>query len=172
MTLVALKNMADINNMGLPSLPPSWFSMFWVVTTLRVTGWMSAPLIECTREQRPVIRLLWSEGVKTGEIYGRTAVQYGDNCMSQRTETDRWQHTAYKGGRMSDVDARPERSQTVTWVQVKERIDKRIRDNWRISTDKRAPKLCINHGGMQYKNRLWPNRKHFILTESRNLTGN
>jgi hypothetical protein len=27
--------------------------------------------------------LLWSEGVKTGEIYGRMIVQYCDNCMTQ-----------------------------------------------------------------------------------------
>jgi hypothetical protein len=34
-------------------------------------------------EKRSVIRHLWSDGVKTTEIYGRMAFPYNDNCMSQ-----------------------------------------------------------------------------------------
>jgi hypothetical protein len=45
---------------------------------------MAAPLSTCTvKEQRSVIRFLWSEGVKPSEIYRRMEVQYGDSCLSQ-----------------------------------------------------------------------------------------
>jgi len=46
---------------------------------------MAAKLTECTKEQRrPVIRFLCSENVKTGGIYERMSIKYGDNSMSQR----------------------------------------------------------------------------------------
>jgi hypothetical protein len=45
---------------------------------------MVVPLIEFTKEQqRCVILFLWSEGVETGEIYGRIDTQYGERCMIQ-----------------------------------------------------------------------------------------
>jgi len=45
---------------------------------------VAANLTECTKEeQMSLIRFLWSEDVKTGAVYGRIAVQYGD-CMSQK----------------------------------------------------------------------------------------
>jgi hypothetical protein len=45
---------------------------------------MADKLIDCTKEQqRPVIRYLWPEGVKSGEVYVRMTVQYGDNCKNQ-----------------------------------------------------------------------------------------
>jgi len=44
---------------------------------------MAAPLATCTiEEQRSVIRLLSSEGVKPIEIHRRMKVQYGDACLS------------------------------------------------------------------------------------------
>jgi len=45
---------------------------------------MTAPLSTSTvEEQRSVIRFLWSEGVKTSEIYRGMKVQCGDSCLSQ-----------------------------------------------------------------------------------------
>ena len=45
---------------------------------------MAAPLSTCTvEEQRSVIRFVWSEVVKSSEIYRRMKVQYGDSCLSQ-----------------------------------------------------------------------------------------
>jgi len=38
-----------------------------------------------TKRQRTVIRFFWSEGVKSGEIYGRMTVRCCDTCMSQRS---------------------------------------------------------------------------------------
>jgi hypothetical protein len=44
---------------------------------------MAAPLATCTKEeQRSVIRLLRSEGVKPIEIHRRMEFQYGDACLS------------------------------------------------------------------------------------------
>jgi len=46
---------------------------------------MAAPLIECTKEQqKPVIRFLWPEDVKTCKIYARITMQNSDNCGSQK----------------------------------------------------------------------------------------
>jgi hypothetical protein len=38
---------------------------------------------------------LWSEGIKTSEIYGRMLAQYGKNCMAQKNLyewVDRFKH--------------------------------------------------------------------------------
>ena len=46
---------------------------------------MAALLLNCTAvEQRAVIRFLWSEGIKTSEIYRRMLAQYGDHGMAQK----------------------------------------------------------------------------------------
>jgi len=73
---------------------------------------MAAQLLQRTKEQqRSVIRFLWSEGVKTGEIYGRMTVQYGDNCRGQSKVLE-WVGR-FKGGQ-TNVEARFERPWTVT----------------------------------------------------------
>jgi hypothetical protein len=45
---------------------------------------MAAPFTERTKEQQSVIRFLWSESVKAGEIYEGLVDQHGGNRMSQR----------------------------------------------------------------------------------------
>jgi hypothetical protein len=45
---------------------------------------MAAPLVQSLREQRVVIRFLWSQGTKTIEIHRRMLLQYGDSCLAQR----------------------------------------------------------------------------------------
>ena len=46
---------------------------------------MAAALETCTtEEQRSVIRILCSEGVKPIEIHRKMKVQYGDACLSQQ----------------------------------------------------------------------------------------
>jgi hypothetical protein len=66
---------------------------------------MAVPLTECTKEERRFVIVLWSESMKTDEIYGRMTVQYGDNCMNQRQvyEWLKW----FKGGRTSVDDLTP-----------------------------------------------------------------
>jgi hypothetical protein len=46
---------------------------------------IATPLTVRTKElqQQSLIRFLWSESVKTGEIYWIMTIQYGDNCVSQ-----------------------------------------------------------------------------------------
>jgi hypothetical protein len=44
----------------------------------------AVPPENCTKEeQRSVIRLLWSEGVKLREIHRKMIQQYGGSCMSE-----------------------------------------------------------------------------------------
>lgn len=99
-------------------------------------------LIERTREeQRPAKLLLWSEGVKTGKIYRRVTVQYGDNCMSQ------WQVYEWvarlKGRRTSADDRHYGRLSTVTRAEVRGQTDQHIRDNRRISTDETLSEMVM-----------------------------
>jgi hypothetical protein len=76
-------------------------------------------MVECAKEQHQyVIRFLWSEGVKTGEIYGRMSVQYGDNCMRRR-EVYVWVERFGGGRRSVDNDSRSGRPTTVNSVEVK-----------------------------------------------------
>jgi hypothetical protein len=45
----------------------------------------AAPLLQCTKEeQRPVIRFLWSGGVKMTDIYRKMLLHYGNNYLAQR----------------------------------------------------------------------------------------
>jgi hypothetical protein len=56
-----------------------------------------APLATCTKEeQRPIIRFLSTEGVKTIEIYRRIKVQYGDACLSLQ-QTYEWTRKSMNG---------------------------------------------------------------------------
>jgi hypothetical protein len=77
-------------------------------------------------------------------------VQYGDNCLV-RTKVYEYVER-FEGGRTSVVDAGCGRPSTVTCVEVKHQIDRRIRDNRRISTDKTISEMSISHGKKQYKN--------------------
>jgi hypothetical protein len=46
---------------------------------------MAASLFHCSVvEQRYVIHVLWSEGVKASEIYSRILAQYGEHCIAQK----------------------------------------------------------------------------------------
>jgi hypothetical protein len=96
---------------------------------------MAAPLTECTKEkqQRFVIRFLWSEGVKTGEVYGRTAVQYGGNYMSQ-SKVYEWVE-GFKVGRSTVEDTPSGWLKTETCVEIKEHLHQHIQDNRRINFD-------------------------------------
>ena len=43
-------------------------------------------------EGRVVIRVLWSESMKTSEILGRMLAQYGENCMVQKYVVEKFKH--------------------------------------------------------------------------------
>jgi hypothetical protein len=59
--------------------------LFSVVFAYKSSSKMAALLLNCTAvEQRAVIRFLWSEGIKTSEIYRRMLAQYGEHCMAQK----------------------------------------------------------------------------------------
>jgi hypothetical protein len=65
--------------------------------------------------------------VEISEIYRITIFQYDGDCTYTPEEV-----ATFKGGRTSAIDdARSERPST--WVEVKEQIDQRIRDNQIIS---------------------------------------
>jgi hypothetical protein len=80
---------------------------------------MAALLQDFSKEEQwPVICILWSDVVKTGEIYRRMIVCYVDNCMSQR-KVCKWVKGC-KGGQTSiPVDVCCAYSYTVTCVEVK-----------------------------------------------------
>jgi hypothetical protein len=81
--------------------------------SVRSVANIAAPFIDCSKEQRSVIRFLWSECVKLVKFMEKL-LHYGDNCMSQR-EVYEWAKR-FKGGRTS-VDARSVRPSPRTCVE-------------------------------------------------------
>jgi hypothetical protein len=130
---------------------------------------MADPLIERTKQQqRSEIRFLWSDEVKTVEMYGTMTVQYGENCMNQR-KVEEWVE-GFTGWRESVVhDVRYGRPSTVIRVDVTNHIDQRIRDNQRIDTDETEPKMSIKHGTKRRNYSLRLNQKYFIPMETENF---
>jgi hypothetical protein len=65
---------------------------------------MDAPLFECTiLEQHALIRFVWAERVKPGDLNQRMLAQYGSvNCMSPRIVYN-WVET-FKSRRTSESD--------------------------------------------------------------------
>lgn len=54
---------------------------------------MVAPLSNCTIvERQGVIHVLWSEDIKTSEVYRRMLVQYGEHHIAQKNVYDRLKH--------------------------------------------------------------------------------
>lgn len=80
------------------------------------------------KEQRSVIWCLSCDCVKTGEIYLRTAIQYGDNYVKQ-LQVYEWVGRSI-GERKSDIDdACSNRPSTLVWTEFKKRIYQHIRVN-------------------------------------------
>jgi len=63
---------------------------------------MGAPLLDCTTEERGVVRFLWAERVKPVEIHRRMLAQYGQSTMSQRNVYE-WVER-FKSGRTRVTD--------------------------------------------------------------------
>jgi hypothetical protein len=101
-----------------------------------------------------MIQYLWSEGMEISEIYRRMTVQYSDNCMSQKK-------ILRMGGK---IQKRAEKycsvmPSTVTWVEVTEYMNQRIRDNRRISNDEIESQTSISHGNKKWQAGLLPESK-------------
>jgi len=65
---------------------------------------MSSLLSVCTKEeQRSVIRILWTEVVKSAEIHARLCTQYGDKAMPRRNVYE-WIEM-FKNSRTNIMDA-------------------------------------------------------------------
>jgi hypothetical protein len=71
-----------------------------------------------------------------------------------------------KEGRRSVDDVRSGRPSTVKCIEVKDQIDKRIRDNRGVSTDETASETNITHVKKRCRNGLRLNRSCYILTET------
>jgi hypothetical protein len=106
--------------------------------------------------------------VKTGEIYGRMTDR---NCIIVRQRKVYDWVERFQGGReiVDDYDARSAGTSTVTRVEFKEDIYKRIRDNLRISNDETASEISVTYGKKLCKYGLRGKRKYFILMELGNF---
>ena len=111
---------------------------------------MAAALSTCTvEEQRSVICFLWSEGVKTSDIYRRMEVQYVDSCLSQERLYE-WVER-FQNGRQNVSDEHPSgRPISVATETAKQQIKQRIRDYRRVTIDKIAVKFNMSHDCAQY----------------------
>ena len=84
---------------------------------------MAAPLSNyAVEEQRSVIRLLWSEGVKPSEIYRRMKVQYGNSFLSQGRVYE-WVERFQNGRQNVSDEHRSGRPVSVASETVKEKVE-------------------------------------------------
>ena len=106
---------------------------------------MAAPLSTCTvKEQRSVIRFLWSEGVKPSEIY-RMKVQYGDSCLCWGRVCE-WVERFQKGRRNASDEHWSGRPVSVTTETVKQQTEQRIHDYRRVTIDEIAVEFNMCRG--------------------------
>jgi hypothetical protein len=119
-----------------------WFSPYLLIigSLYSLRNWqcceifnMAAPMTECMKyELRSVIWFLYSECVKTREIYRRMTVECDDNCKGQRkvTKTRKNQWTEEEYWCDSELPS------TGIFVEVREQIDNCIQNNWIIKLAK------------------------------------
>ena len=92
-----------------------------------------------------MIRFLWSEGVSGTEIHRRLLVQYGNNCLPQRSVYE-WIEK-FKNGRTSVTQNEGAgRPVTATNEENIERSREMILSDRRITVDDVANRLQISHG--------------------------
>jgi transposase len=111
---------------------------------------MAAPLKAYTKkEQRSVIRILVSDGVKPIEIHRRMELQYGNACLSLQ-QVYEWSRK-FENGLSSVADA-PRRGQAhrVVTPQAISEIERVIRENRRVMVDEVATMLDISHGSAHH----------------------
>jgi len=106
---------------------------------------MAAPLSTCTvKEQRSVIRFLWSEGVKPSEIYRRMTVQYGDSCLSQGRVYE-WVER-FQNGRQNVSEHRSGRPVSVASETVKQQVELFYRGHPQAC--EQVDQVCCEAGGL------------------------
>ena len=111
---------------------------------------MTAPLVECTKQQqRSVIQFLISEGVKPIEIHRRMKLKYGDACMS-KSQVYEW-CTKFKNGVISVTDcSRPGQAHRVVTPESIATVERLVQGNRRLTVDDNATHLDISHGSAHH----------------------
>jgi len=100
-----------------------------------------APLATCTKEeQRPIIRFLSSEGVKTIEIYRRIKVQYGDACLSLQQAYE-WTRKFMNGISSVTGSPRPGQAHRVVTPEAIAAVEAIVKENRRVTVNEIAAHL-------------------------------
>jgi len=108
---------------------------------------MAAPLATCTKEeQRFVIRLLSSEGVKHIEIH---YVQYGDACLSLQ-QVYEWT-TKFMDGISSVIDSPcPGQAHRIVTPEAIAAAEAIVKENRRVTVSEIAAHLDMSHGSAHH----------------------
>jgi hypothetical protein len=94
---------------------------------------MAAPLSDCTiEEQRTVVRFLWTEGVKSTEIYHQMLAEYGAYTMREQKIYE-WIECSKEGRKSVMDESRPGRPSTSHTDQHIQRVDALIREDQRLT---------------------------------------
>jgi hypothetical protein len=111
---------------------------------------MAAPLATCTKaEQRSVIRLLSTEGVKPIEIHRRMKVQYGDACLSLQ-KVCQWTRK-FMNAISSVADCpRPGKAHRMVTPEGIAAVDGIVKENWRVTVNEIAAHLDMSHGSAHH----------------------
>jgi len=111
---------------------------------------MEAPLATCTKEQRSVIRLVSSDGVKPIEIHRRMKVQCGDACLSLQRMYE-WT-TKFMNGISSATDSpRPGQAHRVVTPEATAAFEAIVKENRRVTVNEIAAHLDMSRRWMMMK---------------------
>jgi len=111
---------------------------------------VAVPLVTSTKEeQRSVIRLLSSEGVKPIEIHGRMKVQYGDACLSLQ-QVYEWTRKFMNGISSLADSPRPGKVHRVVTPEAIVAVESIVKENRRVTVNEIAAHLDMNHGSAQH----------------------
>jgi len=111
---------------------------------------MVAPLATCTKEeQRSVIHLLRSEGVKRIEIHRRMEVQYGDACLSLQ-QVYEWSRKFLNGVSSVTDSPRPGQAHRIVTPEAIAAVEAIVKENHRVTVHEIAAHLDMIHGSAHH----------------------
>jgi len=111
---------------------------------------MAAPLAPCTKEeQRSVICVLRSEGVKPIEINRPMEVQYGDACLSLQ-QVYEWSRKFLNGVSSVTDSPRPGQAHRVVTPEAIAAVEAIVKENRRVTVHEIAAHLDMSHGSAHH----------------------
>ena len=120
------------------------------IGTWETVRYLAVPFQQCTKkEQRSVVRFLFSEGVKHIGIHRRKRIQHGDRCMS-RTQLYEWTEKFKNSVTSVEDSPRPGPAFTTVTEDNIAAVENMIEENRRVSVTEVVSLLDISVGSAHH----------------------